>query len=122
MAASHHNGRAGKPNIAHRVHEILQRNLNTDVLVRDISTETGLTKEQILGALQGLRTRRRLDIVTIFPGHSYRYTGALRTNDAELPATPQEQAKRLFEEIGTSRDGTVIIQDGDGALYRASEL
>lgn len=124
MTEIKHKGRTDAPSIAHHVHEVLKRNIGTDVLVRDMVIETGLTKNQILGALQGLRSRRHLEITTIVPGHAYRYTGRLLTPEAQTapePTPEPRQGKRLFEEVGLLRDGTMIIQDGDGVLYRASE-
>lgn len=35
---------------------------------------------------------------------------------------PAVGAKRVFEELAVAKDGTILIQDEHGAIYRAQEL
>jgi hypothetical protein len=104
----------GSKAVAPKVLEWLHRNENIRIHLSDIVRDTGLTKEQVLNALGNLRRREGLDIETLVRGEAY----AFRTT----PAKPNGNGKRVFEEIGVSKDGRIIIQDVDGNLYETREL
>jgi hypothetical protein len=45
-----------------------------------------------------------------------------RPVQALTATSPQESQKRCFEEVGQTRDGSMIIQADDGTLWKAVEL
>lgn len=60
--------------------------------------------------------RDGFNIETVVSGRTWRYKPTVSKPE------PAPSAKRMFEEIGTARDGSVIIQDEQGAIYKAVEL
>lgn len=84
----------------------------------DIAAETGFTGEQVSQCVWGLITRKKLPIKVLLRGQSWVYS----PHEPETKVVAQPVEPRLFDEIGATRDGTLIIQDVNGTLYRATEL
>lgn len=88
-----------------------------NVYLEDLAEAIGATKEQAQGAMTNLRANMpdmAKQIKVIVTGNVWTYD-----RDRTPAAKP---TKRMFEELATAKDGTIVIQDQDGGLYRASEL
>ena len=101
-----------------QVLDFLLSHRNQVVTVTQVVNATGLTERQVQYTVNNLR-RTKGDYFTIEPvlqGRSW----ALR----DVPETPppSSSGKRIFEEIGPAKDGSLVVQDGDGKLYKAIEL
>lgn len=114
-----------------KVHAYLSKNRNLDVNIKDIMEGTGLTEMQVRNACQLLKTRPGIDLQVIIAGHVYRLVSNPNSvEDDEMvkpaafiePIKTSEPSKRVFEELGTTKDGRIVIQDADGKLYEAKEL
>lgn len=104
----------GAPATRPAVLEWLHRNANIQVHVKDIAKDTGLSIEQVQGALGNLRRENGLNIETILRGQLVIFHS--------VPEKPEPIGKRVFEEIGVTKDGRIVIQDVDGKLYETREL
>ena len=104
----------GAPSTSPKVLEYLHRNANVQVHALDIARDTGLTLEQVQGAIGNLRRAKGMDIATVIRGQVF----VLRTKNE----APKANGKRVFEELGTAKDGRLIIQDAEGNLFEAKEL
>jgi biotin operon repressor len=100
------------------VTEYLLAHKNEHVSVGEMARATGLTHKQILDTMSYLKIRNGLPIEVIASGSVYVY----RESSQQPPTAPNGHGKRIFEEVGTTRDGRVIVQDEEGALYAATEL
>lgn len=97
-------------------------------LFRDeIVAETGLTPDQVRIGMANMRAsnylgaREALEIVVA--GQTWVWhPNKARTEATEAPAPEAAPTKRLFAEIGTTREGDLILQADDGTLWRATEL
>lgn len=79
------------------------------VTLAELVAETGLTADQVQGAVVNLRNREGIPIEIVHRGQIWKYDPTVLTG------------KRMFEEIGPAKVG-VIVQDEDGKLYRLEEL
>ena len=111
-------GKQGRTMIKPRVMEHFQKHPGEIQFVGDLSKQFNVTEFQIseciagiirTGSMPGLRVEARARSWSYLP----------QSNEAKRQA---QSAKRVFEEIGETRDGAVIIQDESGKLYRAQEL
>jgi hypothetical protein len=96
----------------------LSDNLGLPVHTDDLIKNLGLTKDQIHSSIYNLKNRRGVDIETIIAGEVYR----LRGFDTAPKPAPAAVGKRLFEELGTTKQGVIVAQDQDGVLYKVEEL
>lgn len=76
----------------------------------------GVDRNALQNAISFIKNRKGFQIDIVIAGQAYRYSPNGK------PAEEPKPAKRVFEEIGQARDGSVIIQDETGNLYRAQEL
>lgn len=97
-----------------KVLDYLYRNANVHVHAMDIVRDTGLTLLQVQGAIGNLRRTKGMDIETIIAGQVF----VLHTKNEAAKVN----GKRVFEELGTTKDGRLIIQDADGNLFEAKEM
>ena len=110
--------------VSRRVSEYLSKVPNTVVHVGDIASDTGLTRHQVLYSLANLRARNGYTIETRLRGESYIY----RPSDTALAPSviiPQQRTKstpRIFEEVGSTRDGVTIVRDEEAQLYRLADI
>lgn len=95
--------------------EWLHSHENLQVHVTDLCKDTRLSRSQVLNALHRLRTRNNLNIETVVRGEVFIY----HTSPIKMEIPVQ---RRVFEELGTAKDGRLVIQDVDGKLYEAREL
>lgn len=86
--------------------------LNTADIARDIKA----TESQVKGAVKTLLGHGH-DIESVSRGNAYIYRGLKQ----EIK-TAKKSDKRIFEEIGQSKSGAIVIQDAEGNLYKAEEI
>lgn len=103
----------GAPLVYRKVLEYMKERPNVELTVTDIGHNTELTKDQVNNGIKTLKMQGTL-IDTVKPGYSYIYRG-------ERP-TDTVTEKRMFEEIGTTKTGAIVIQDTSGNLYKAEEI
>lgn len=98
-----------------QVSEYLHRRPGEEVFVTDIAKDLGLTKKQVQNCVtNAMREGAWPDVEIVTRGNSWRFIPDNR-ND-------RKSNKRMFEEIGVTKDGSIVIQDTDGNLYRALVL
>lgn len=110
-------GKANRVMIKPKVMEHFKRVPGVPQFVGDLSKQFGATEHQMQECIAGiLRTNSMPGLTVEVRARSWIY---------RPQATPQDtpsNGKRMFEEIGETRDGSIIIQDESGGLYRAQEL
>lgn len=120
----------GSPNIRNSVYDVLKSMEGEEVPLSIIIEQTGHKREQIITALNNMRRVSGLPVEPVVRGYSYQLRKGPNLKE-ELDNTPPttdsvahffQTDKRVFEEIGVTRTGTVIIQDRNGGLYKAEEL
>lgn len=129
----------GAPRVTDKVLDFLHRHQNVNVTIQEIREDTGLTRAQIVSSIGRLRGRYGIDVEPVVAGNIYRYRSGMAApddlatrltaaidgkKDAPKPTptpTPTPTAS-MFELVGTSKSGAVVIQDESGKLYRAEEL
>lgn len=100
-----------------KVLQVLVEHRNQTVTLAQLTKATGLNEHQVQHTVSNLRNSKRdLYIIEI----------VLRGRAWILRDQPEVKVvdlnKRVFEEIGPAKDGSVVIQDSDGKLYKAIEL
>lgn len=103
------------PATSYKVLNYLNANPNLNLTVEDVSKNTGLDKSQVQSAMSRLK-QRGLNIEVVLAGNCYRYIPTSVTSNGH------KNNRKLFEEIGTAKDGRIVIQDTDGNLYVATQL
>lgn len=111
----------GSPNIRNSVYDVLKAMEGEEVSLSIIIEQTGHTRDQIITALNNMRRVSGLPVQPVVRGYSYRLGKETEANEAPANNTPPT-TKRVFEEIGVTRIGTIIIQDNTGNIYKAEEL
>lgn len=109
--------------IGAKILQVLTRSPGEVVYVQDIASHAKVTEQQVKSALAPSRLAKypiRIDVVV--NGKAWRYMGDRSPQVPEPAETPTVAEKRIFEEIGTTKSGQLIIQDMDGNLFRAEEL
>lgn len=89
--------------------------------LNDIAKTTGLTTEQVQHNINNLANDHRrgqidFNVETVTRGQVWMYRPNQKKDE---PARP---TKRVFEELGKSKKGTIVIQDEEGNLFEATEL
>lgn len=87
--------------------------------LRDIVTETGFTADQVQAAVWHLVKHNGEAINIVTRGQSWRYTGA---DTATEPEPADSLVGTVFECIGTSKNGAILVRGEDGNLYVLREL
>lgn len=93
----------------------------------EIAADTGLTEERVRTGMANLRHSDKLGareaLETVVAGQVWRWHPNKARTEPEVPEQRKpERARRIFEEVGTLKDGAIVQQDEDGNLYRAVEL
>lgn len=108
----------GAPRTTIKVLDWLKDKENLRIHVADAVKDTGLDKKQVLSALGNLRNRAGYNIESVISGEVYMYRSGPKKEEVDTIGSD----KRLFEELGTAKDGRLIIQDARGTLFEAKEL
>lgn len=102
------------PSYSSAVLEYFTKSPGEILYTSDITKNLNLTKDQVQSAISRFKNRKGINFEVISAGHAYRYQPG--------PAEEKKTGNRVFEEIGVTKKGDIIIQDSDGNLYRAEEL
>lgn len=84
----------------------------------DIAHELEITGDQVLSGIQNSKQTNedfRIGLSNVEHGQAWKYMP--NSHNA-----PKKQRGSLFEEIGRSKDGDIILEDENNKLYRAKEL
>lgn len=104
-------GKSTSPEVLKYIQEQQGEYVYVDTVCKDL----GLERAQVQGAISNLRNRHNQPIEVVQKGTIWRWK----------PNAENEKSKnykRVFEEVGATRTGAVVIQDEDGNLYKAVEL
>lgn len=97
---------------------VLRRSPYVEMPLNEISKKTGLEPKQVANAIAGLRASG-IRIESPIKG-VYRYV------PSDVNTTKKEEAhrpsKQLFEELGRTKSGEIIVEGEDGALYKLCEI
>lgn len=123
-----------------RVFRILRNHPGNVIWIDDLMDDTGLRREQVVNAINTLRTKYETDVTTIQRGNAWRYNGGGsvpsgengRETGSQTVSEPSKHVGKRFEHdandpnvyvrLGETMDGGILIQGGDGRIYRATEL
>lgn len=113
-----------------RVAALLLKYLTThpgiELFRAEIAEATGLTEHQVRTNLANLRSGNKLGaheaLETVVAGQVWRWHPNKTTGTLTPEAAPTAPSKRVFGEIGKTREGDLILQADDGSLWRAVEL
>lgn len=97
----------------------LDTHVGETVFLADMATALKFKPSQIQSVMTRMNADPQEDLEIVSRGQAWRYRG--HYTEAEVPSTTANDP-RLFDEIGVTRDGALIIQDVEGRLYRATEL
>lgn len=118
----------GSPRTTPQVLDYLIDNPGRVVCRQQIAEATALSAQQIRSAVQNLRVRSGENIEVVIHGESWIWRpreveeAATATPEPAAPVSAAPAQRRVFEQIGTTRSGDLVIQDEDGSLYRATVL
>lgn len=101
-----------------RVFEYLRTLPGKTLTLAEIADACDISSAQASTALHGLR---KAGVGTV----ENPMLGVWRFSPEFTKESPNDKpaiGKRMFDEIGAAKDGSIIIQDEDGNLYRAIEL
>lgn len=97
-----------------KVLKYIEKASGTTVYADDMAKDLGLNQAQIRAAARGLIDSGNCpQLVVTIAGRAWRW-------DASQKAA--KQAKRIFEELTTTKAGVVLVQDEDGNVYKLEEL
>jgi hypothetical protein len=98
-----------------------------DLMINDVAAELGLQVAQVQKSINWMtgRVKNPLPILTIVAGRIYRYSpgGETKRTPTPTPVVSFRPSKPLYEFLGTTKDGSVLVQDETGKhIYRLVEL
>lgn len=101
-----------------KVLEFLHKHPGVEVFASDLAEVTGTDTRAIQSCLSNyLREATPVDLQVVVRGNSWRYLPNGK------PSAPKgSDAKRVFEELATTKAGELLIQDEAGTVYLAREL
>lgn len=84
----------------------------------------GTESDSVQTGMRNLINSGELEITVLARGKSWRLESVERPWPVEAAAPTQEQSDSLcsIELVGTMSDGTIVVKDGDGHLYRLIAL
>lgn len=111
----------GSPTVADKIFEVFRAHPNVEVSLNQIRNEAGpygeggkgYTDNQIQSAISNLRNRGAVPIEAVVAGRVFRY------EPGKVVAKSEAQ---LFELLATLKNGSLLLQDESGRIYRATEL
>ncbi len=106
-------GRAGRPAIKTKVAEALHSRRDLDVSVKEIAEIANVTFDQARQAINTLAREGKLNIDTVVHGTIFR----LNSNGSST-----KEARPLFQQIGKTKTGALVLEDEDGDLWKAEKI
>jgi hypothetical protein len=86
-----------------------------NVYVDDLAKEAQASREQVQSCISNMKREvPEFVIEVVVHGNVWRYVGH--------PKPAAKPGKRMFEELAVTKAGDILIQDQDGAVYKAVEL
>lgn len=129
----------GHKRIITQVAEYIVANAGRTIPIGELEAETGLTSAQIAGAVNNWRNKPgvRDKLAVVIAGRAWSWADRPKTatpkadTNGDAPEHPHPPAitapdkdpcPQMFEHIGQSVTGTLILRDDNGKLYTATEL
>lgn len=109
------NGPAVTPTVLRYLHA----HIGETVFLKDIAVATKFTERQVQNSILHMVNNGVEWVEVVSRGQAWRYHGPM---PEVAPEPAQKKEPRLFDEVGVTRDGTLIIADLDNNLYRAEPL
>lgn len=91
----------------------LEKNVRLNVYAGDIASDLNLTEKQVKSAVYSLKERKGQPIEVVAQG-VWRYDPSAKS--------VSKTTSTLFELIGQTKQGKVVLQDEDGNLYVGEKL
>lgn len=118
------NGRGTGGQIGAILLKYLVEHPGVELFRSEIVEATGLTEQQVRVGMSNLRGADKLGareaLETVISGQVWRWHP--NKAQAELAEAKAPTTKRVFGEVGTTREGDLILQADDSSLWRATEL
>jgi biotin operon repressor len=109
-------GVKGRRIIKPQVMEHFQKAPGSIIFVGELASRLNVSETQVQECIATILRQNDMPGLQVEArGRSWRYRPEAAPKEAN-------SSKRMFEEIGPARDGSIIIQDDGGKLYRAQEL
>lgn len=99
-----------------------EKNPGMAIYVEDLVKDTGYTRTQIQASIYNLIKSGLYDLTSEAHGQIWRYRGLKRESPRYSEENKRSNGRRLFEEVGSTKKGTIVIQDEKGNLFEANEL
>lgn len=101
--------------LGEKVLTVLLEHRNQTVTLAQICKATGLEEAVAQRTVNNLKgtTKDLYEINVVLRGRAWVLRDVMQV---------QISTKKIFEEIGAAKDGSIVIQDSAGNLYRATEL
>jgi hypothetical protein len=100
-----------------QIMKYFEEHIGVNVYVEDVARFANCDRDQAQSAINNLRRDvPEFPIQIVVRGSVYRYMGPGK------PAVDAKPGKRVFEELAVTKAGDILIQDQDGAVYKAVEL
>ncbi len=111
-------GVVGRKAVQPFVLEELLKHPGEVIYIDDLAKNLGLLTQSVQNVTSQI-LQKRDDIEIEIRGRAWRYNPNKKKEDE---TKKKETGKRLFEEIGLTKSGHIVIQDDHGAIYLANEL
>lgn len=102
----------GAPRTSDKILDYFHEHQNVQVNINELIEATGLEKAQVQNAINNLKSRYHSNIETVMTGNLWIY----KSGRGDGPGST------MFELVGKSSTGVIVIQDEDGKLYKAVEI
>lgn len=93
--------------------QYMEQRRGINIFIDDMARDLNLDRKKVISAVNALRRNAGVVIESPTKG-CYRYVG-------DAPAAIPD-GKRLFEELATTKDGRLLIQDEDGNVFMATAV
>jgi hypothetical protein len=94
------------------VQKYFEQHPGVTVYIDDLCSALDLRRQQVQTAVQRLMAKELLPLEVVHNGNAW--TTKRRVE--------KKSNKTMFEEVGTARDGRVVIQAEDGSLWIATQI
>jgi hypothetical protein len=101
--------------------EYFSKHPGTHVFLRELVETTQRTAEQVQGNISNLVRDHRSGKLNFYIECVTRGQVWMYLPNKEKPEV-KRKGMRLFEELGTTKRGTIVIEDDEGNLYEAKDL
>lgn len=103
----------GAPRTSDKVLKYFHDNKDVQVNINEMVATLGLEKSQIQNAVNNLKSRYRTNIDTVLTGNIW----VFRSGVPEI-----KPGSIVYEQIGVSSNGVIVIQDENGKMFKAVEI